>query len=212
MQQGPPVIQVQCFIDEFSPTEPYYSHDQGEASMLCRQRNRHMGQVKLLLSEIDFLTDFARQGDIIVYVGAADGMHMPTLASMFKGLNLQWHLFDPARFSQQVMDWQKQNKESVHVYNREFTDQDTAMFASSQNVLFISDIRTSNRAENNNTEPGDDAVMQNQMMQMQWVLDMQPRACCLKFRGAYDYTEETRSFQYLKGQLRLQVMMVMTMM
>jgi hypothetical protein len=70
-------------------------HDADRLTNYFRQVNQHKGQLKLLLSEIDFLTDFARHGDTVVYAGATCGSHLPILARMFKDLRLSWHLFDP---------------------------------------------------------------------------------------------------------------------
>jgi hypothetical protein len=65
-------------IDDGSPVEPYMhaewsQHNADRLMNYFRQVNQHKGQLKLLLSEIDFLTDFARHGDTVVYAGAACG-------------------------------------------------------------------------------------------------------------------------------------------
>ena len=160
------------FITDASPTEPYHSSS-SLLSDLCRQKNRHMGQVKLLLSEIDFLTDFAiNRGTVIVYVGAADGMHIPTLDRMFMDLRLQWRLYDPSPFSQNVLDWQKRNPDRVKVHTRVFTDEDTAAYASldQEEVLFICDIRTLGAGR---AQPGDEEVMLNQVLTVHLLLAYQ---------------------------------------
>ncbi len=50
-------------------------------------------------------------------------------------------------------------------------------------------------------------IMENQKMQEEWVLQMNPRACCLKFRGAFYYkrTGLFQEFRYLDGDLHIQV-------
>ena len=53
-----------------------------------KYKNLHWGQRKLLLSEIDFLTDFIdlsknKQKILIIYAGAADGKHISLLSKMF---------------------------------------------------------------------------------------------------------------------------------
>jgi len=165
----------------------------------------HKGQIKLLLSEIDFLTSFAEPGDTIVYAGAADGWHIPTLDAMFQPLRLRWRLFDPSQFRQEVYGWRKSSGGRVSVRRRIFTQEDAKYYGSNTvpRVLFISDIRTNE----DNAIPDDVQVMQNQAMQMEWVQAMQPAACSLKFRGPFDYerTKERRHFKYLEGTMNVQV-------
>lgn len=183
-------------IDDSSPTEPYHNPEQ---SSMCRAKNVHMGQAKLLLAEMDFLAQHASQGNLVVYAGAADGLHIPTLDAIFARLKLRWQLFDPEEFSLRVKKWQATDPERIRVFRQGFS---ADAFLRSQGgeeeeeVLFISDIRSSGGR--------DEAIMRDQATQMAWVLQMQPKACCLKFRGPYDYTEETRYFDYLDGKMRLQ--------
>lgn len=40
----------------------------------------HCGQLKLLCMETAFLTEHASAGDVVVYVGGGNGVHLPTLA------------------------------------------------------------------------------------------------------------------------------------
>ena len=58
----------------------------------------HWGQRKLLLSEIQFITLYWDNLDvpipILVYAGAAPGLHIPFLSQMFP--EAEFHLYDPA--------------------------------------------------------------------------------------------------------------------
>jgi hypothetical protein len=201
----PALFPLLC-IHNASPTLEY--NPESGAKMLCRLLNRHMGQMKLLISEIDFLSNLARAGDLVVYAGAADGAHIPTLDCMFQHLRLTWHLFDPSRFSTQVMQWMTANRDRVFIYRRCFHSQDAMYFKQVGTVLFICDIRTKQDHSNSKSVPDDSHVMSNQMAQMEWVRLMDPVACCLKFRGTFNYAEEAgakyRHFQYLRGELRVQ--------
>jgi hypothetical protein len=58
-------------ITRESPTR-HYSRDR------LRQEPLHAGQMKLLLSEIEFLTPFFGKRFVVVYAGAAPGVHMPS--------------------------------------------------------------------------------------------------------------------------------------
>jgi hypothetical protein len=164
-----------------------------------------MGQMKLLISEIDFLSDFARHGDTVVYAGAADGRHIPTLDGMFASLKLCWNLFDPARFSHPVMAWSRDCRDRVCVFRRCFGDADAIYYKGFRRVLLISDIRSNHHEKEDH--PDDACIMQDQEWQMQWVKLMEPEACCLKFRGPFGYAEceRYRHFNYMDGELRLQV-------
>jgi hypothetical protein len=98
--------------------EPYVhaewsQHDADVLTNYFRQVNQHKGQLKLLLSEIDFLTNFARHHDTVVYAGAECGSHLPILARMFKDLQLSWHLFDPSPFDKSVYDWQESCRQQL---------------------------------------------------------------------------------------------------
>jgi hypothetical protein len=178
-----------------------------------RQKNKHMGQLKLLISEIDFLTDYAEDGFTIVYAGAADGRHIPVVDSMFKCLNLRWELYDPSPFHREVNTWSSMFKRRVTLYNDIFRDGDAAKYAGREDVLFLSDIRTNepkrgsaahaDGKEGRRNAPDDDNVMHNEMMQLKWVQTMQPVACCLKFRGKFEYGKG-ETFEYIDGELRMQ--------
>ncbi len=50
-----------------------------EYSQHVRWKNRHWGQLKLLLSEIEFLTPYYECNYLVVYAGAAPGVHVPIL-------------------------------------------------------------------------------------------------------------------------------------
>ena len=81
--------------DGHHPTRKY-EHDKFTASVL------HWGQLKLLMSEIDFLTEYMSQCLLnplgqhkckIIYAGASPGHHLPALIKIFPG-NWEWELID----------------------------------------------------------------------------------------------------------------------
>ena len=143
----------------------------------CRIHNKHKGQIKLLLYEIDFLCTYAKKGCTVVYAGAAGGWHIPTLDAMFFPLQLKWKLYDPSAFHPDVYRWKRQNSDRVQVLNTIFTGIDAMKLQATKDVLFISDIRT--KSEDDDRAPGDPSVMENQQVQMDWVQKMQPLACSL---------------------------------
>lgn len=193
-------------IDSKSPTIPY--EEDSLAVLECKHKNIHKGQLKLLVGEISFLTQFARCFDTVLYVGAADGLHIPVLDTMFKHLQLRWILFDPCSFHWTVLNWCQQNASRVSLHNTVFTMQHAEELrgACSAKLLFISDIRIVDLCnERGCFFPSDEQVMKDQDMQMNWVLCMQPTACSLKFRSAFHFDDhKTTSFRYLDGILHVQ--------
>lgn len=88
-----PMAQLPTAVTDLPATLPYRPD-------VYRQRTAlHIGQRKLLLSEVDFLTDYARKGDTVVYAGSAPGIHLPYLASLFHSKALRFELYDPRKFS-----------------------------------------------------------------------------------------------------------------
>ena len=156
----------------------------------------HHGQRKLLVNEVAFLTTHApdhscsRLGDhdhgIVVYAGAAPGVHIIELARLFP--DLQFHLYDPREFLEELC---KMN--NVKCYQSWFTEEIAAKYAD-LDVLFISDIRT-----------GLDDIIDNMMDQMKWCKAMRPRMASLKFRLPYcTETNKINAVIYFDGDLRLQ--------
>ena len=163
----------------------------------------HVGQRKLLLSEVDFLIDHAREGDTVVYAGAAPGIHIPFLASLFEVKHLHFELYDPRAFEIGESDGAGNGGRSdgydINAYQEFFTDETAQKYAGRDDVLFVSDIRTGN---DDGSFPSENMVVDDMMAQMRWVRSMNPRAAMLKFRLRYNHDEP---FEYLAGEPRLQI-------
>lgn len=154
----------------------------------------HIGQRKLLMSEVDFLTDYARSGDTIVYAGSAPGIHMPFLASLFRAYGLRFELYDPRRFVLRGA-----GRDRITPHQEYFTDDTARKYRGRDDVLFISDIRSKVAGETG--EKNEDRISEDMAMQRRWVTTMNPRAAMLKYRPRYASTGE---FEYLDGSVRLQ--------
>lgn len=172
----------------------------------------HIGQRKLLLNEILFLTNYGHLSDIVVYAGAAPGIHINYLASLFP--NHTFHLWDPNPFDDSLCHKDhKDNKlkynKKIKIYNEYFTN-DTAKIYKNDNVIFWSDIRTvGDNIEND--------VVENMKMQAKWHKKTNAVMSMLKFRLPYvvpsdlpegiDSSKETdqNSYTYLDGEIQLQV-------
>ena len=168
---------------------------------------RHYGQRKLLMSEIEFLTIHAQDGDTVVYAGGAPGSHVARLMNMFASLNLQFVLVDPA-FSD-IPDGDRPRGGNCRCIARYFelgasgsTNENEAMhwFPLKDKVLFVSDIRT-NTSEEPDGKPTPEDVERDMQRQLAWVDAMRPRAGMLKFRLPWMPT----AVRFLPGEIRLPV-------
>jgi len=110
------------------------------------------GQLKLLVGELEFLTECRERGETdgasVVYVGAASGEHIHILVRMFPEI-AEWRLHDGAKSSFESED----KPPNVHVV-KEFSDDDQARLFANEiagrdgPVIFVSDIRTGTEEEN----------------------------------------------------------------
>lgn len=155
----------------------------------------HVGQIKLLYSEILYLTKCAKEGNKVLYIGAAQGVHIPMLADMFP--TLSFDLWDPGKFR---FEYRKQ----IRVFNKFFTDEEARKYvAEGKNILFISDIRNLAIAKctgENSFKDMDKIIVEDMNKQMNWVKIIQPRYCYLKFRLPY----QAGSMPYFGGTIYLQ--------
>lgn len=160
----------------------------------------HLGQMKLLLSEVFFLLKYQHEKDILVlYVGAADGYHTHYMARMFP--QYKFHLYDKRDFHKIYTDQPQSNIELYHMY---FTDDDAKYYLSQKyKILFMCDMRDLDiRTEKlkDNKSGIDDLVMNDMKMQMAWAKTMKPLATYLKFRLPYDVP----TMEYFDGSIYLQ--------
>src|SRR3989337_580684 len=96
-------------------------------------REIHLGQLKLLITELMFLSKKSEKGNKVVYVGAAEGYHTAKLADMFPQLTFE--LWDPGKFT--VL-----KRDNIKIFNAFFTTKNAQDYAhEGNNILFISDIR-----------------------------------------------------------------------
>lgn len=151
----------------------------------------HWGQRKLLMSEIQFFTEYSRDGDIVVYAGAAPGTHIKKLSQLFP--QLKFVLVDPADFTVKEND-------KIKICQTYFTDEFAGQFSGRENILFISDIRS--------VDPHrypehivNEKIMEDMMNQMRWHQIIKPRYSLLKFRFPWN----DNSTLYLDGKNYLQV-------
>jgi cap2 methyltransferase len=121
-------------------TAQYYRRGNEERTLV------HWGQRKLLLAEIEFLTQHGHLADTVVYAGAAPGTHLAMLALLFPKHKL--HLYDPAPFNPHLVNASALPNSKVYLHQEMFTDEVAAGWApevnESKRVLFVCDIRSAN--------------------------------------------------------------------
>ena len=172
----------------YAPRRPYQERMPNEYRSI-----RHQGQRKLLMSEIELLTLASdRSPLLVVYAGAAQGIHIPLLADMFPWCT--FHLYDPASFARVL-----HGRRGVRLFNRLFTDEDARGYACGEEegrrIVFISDIRTGI----------DEArVWMDMQSQRRWVELVRPAWSSLKFRLPWGW-HPGQSVEYLEGDIYLPV-------
>ena len=148
----------------------------------------HWGQLKLLLSEWDFLNStkdvWSAHDTVVIYAGAADGAHIPILASLFPSIRA-WFLFDGRVFAPGIA-----HEHKIHAFSGRdgfVTDETVKKFkalSKGSKVLYISDIRS---------DPTEALVKAEMTNQARWGIKMDAEAMLLKFRPPYYIAKEARS-------------------
>lgn len=144
-------------LSDIAPRRPYRKIPHHHRTV------NHWGQRKLLLSEIEFLTEHGSPGCIVIYAGAAPGTHIPYLVKLFPEVQT-FVLYDPA-------DFNVTNSERIEVNQGFFTDEVASRLKErfrNDSVLFISDIRTADPKVMSEEEV-EENVVSDMTMQMGWV-------------------------------------------
>lgn len=153
-------------------------------------KSEHWGQRKLFLTELYFLTKYGHLSNIVVYAGAAPGQSKKYLSELFP--NHIFYLYDPADFKVKASETRK-------LFNQYFTN-DTAKEWRGKNVLFITDIRSSNIESAKTVYEHSTIVEENMKWQEEWINIMQPAMSMIKFR--LPWTDGTT--KYFDGEIMIQ--------
>lgn len=178
-----------CLKTEYDP----------HAAQKLRNTNKHMGQRKLLLSEIQLLTEHYASGGRhpkVVYVGAAPGTHLLLLSELFP--NTQFVLYDGARFDPDLI-----GKRMFDLRTTFFTDEICKALMveselSGKPILLVSDIRSDGGG--GGAASFEQQVMWDMLSQKRWVQLIHPLLSLLKFRLPYTLGRDS-SVPYLQGKL-----------
>jgi hypothetical protein len=163
----------------------------------------HWGQLKLLLSEMEFFNRLRDMdmldGRTVVYVGAASGEHTPLLVSMYPGVK-RWLLFDGARFSEtlRTIAAQPPGKIELAEGKRGFVTDDTVralakrLADAGERVLYLNDMRLSN---------DNASVHANMVQQARWGVHLRAEAMLLKLRFPFLEDDGSLAHQVSRKEL-----------
>ncbi len=148
----------------------------------------HWGQLKLMLTEVEFLTLVLKENPTLpiymIYAGAAPGNHILYLSELFPTVHFE--LYDPNNF-------QIQDTDMIKTHVQFFRDEDAKQWnVSDKYVVFVSDIRTEPATE--------EMVMRDMEMQKGWYQMMNPELSMFKFRLPWS----PGSTPYLEGEIYIQ--------
>lgn len=176
-------------ITDNSPKLKYRARSKEE------KKSVHWGQRKLLLSEVQFFTIYHdtvnNPNPIVVYAGAAPGIHFRILSAMFP--HFTFHLYDPSKFSPSI-----NGLRNVHIYQQIFTDGDAQRWAGRKDVYFISDIRSADyrKLSARETEQG---ISDDMQAQLRWYRIINPIKGLLKFHLPYPDQWHEPTYEYPDG-------------
>jgi hypothetical protein len=155
---------------------------------------RHAGQLKLLLAEIEFLTPYKTMNYTVIYAGAAPGLHIPRLASMFPAM--RFVLIDPMPFA-------CSDDSNIQIIRDYMTNRLAVVLRQTHpNILFISDVRIGPSSSKESERDHQLRIQCDMYDQMGWHEILDPVASMLKFRLPWDL--KARSV-YLAGTIHLPV-------
>jgi hypothetical protein len=177
--------------------DPATPRIQYETRKLQIKRTLHWGQLKLMLTEIEFIilamkqqieeSRFIYDRIYLIYAGAAPGNHIRYLQKLFP--NVQFELYDPNRFA-------IKSHKNINLHNRLFTNEDAKYWTTSNHpdkyIIFCSDIRREPATESN--------VKLDMGLQLSWWEIMSPELTMFKFRLPW----HTGNTEYPKGDIYLQ--------
>lgn len=201
---------------------PNYKELEFKPEFYTEFKTEHLGQRKLLISEIEFITLYGNLSKKILYIGAGPGIHIPYLSSLFP--THKFILWDPVfsnkkmenenikmfnirienikKFEENIAKFDRSN--FIEIHTKIFTDKDAELYTN-DNFLFISDIRTISNIEEIDIKNKD--VEENMRLQEKWVEIIKPTMSMLKFKLPFSEINKKKIFteyKYLDGDLYIQ--------
>ena len=145
----------------------------------------HLGQRKLLLTEVYFLTNHGDLSNNVIYIGAAPGHHIEFLSALFP--KHTFYLYDPRDFA-------IQESPNIMIFQKYFKLNDVEKM---DNFILISDIRQDVKVKSMTQDEICSIVMEDMELQKNWVITLKPKVSLLKFRIPLFCD----TYEYLEGEL-----------
>ncbi|CAD2219977.1 Poly A polymerase regulatory subunit, putative [Angomonas deanei] len=191
-------------LSDESPPKVYEPSEASDWKKLT-VKGLHYGQRKLLLSEVEVLTvlnsspSLGGRPILVVYAGAAPGLHIPFLCTMFPQIKMV--LIDPAPFSGNL---QKLSEDSngpiLELINDVCTDELCIRlsrdYGETYYILFISDIRTGNPSGMKTNVEHTKMMEMDNNLQKSWCFSIRADAALLKFHPPYPAVTDKSSPAY----------------
>lgn len=162
------------------------------------------GQLKLLFSEIRFLTcgveihNSPKEKYLFLYIGSGKGFHLPILMDMYEKYDIEWHFFDPNGHCKELYNLAETNKK-IKIHDTLFLEDNMEYYKNiTRKLLFVSDIRT----DENNVVTSKNVIFDNQL-QNTFLKTLKPSFSLLKGRVPFP-GEYFEPFEIPVGQSYLQ--------
>ena len=192
-------IPFSTHLTRFNKTATY------DSKLTLAEQNKHFGQTKLLMSEIQLLTMYyknnPKSNPVIIYIGAAPGIHLEYLKYLFP--KVKFILYDGAPFHRKLQGAVFDDTYELH--NEFFTDEKCKelkkrLVKPDVDILFVSDIRLGGKTK----KLFEEQVARDNELQLGWVKILKPKYSLLKFRLPY-FLKHGQSLSYVKGKAMFQI-------
>lgn len=187
-------------LADAAPRVPYQNNAATASFEKPLLKGLHFGQRKLMLSEVEFCVEVARQMEarykaaagakkaLIVYAGAACGLHLPFLFSMFPAFDFV--LIDPAPFCAQVKEIAARDESCVLELIEDICTPELCLrlrrsYCETHDIYLVSDIRSGQPTGMSLNQEHTDMIQQDNNTQREWCFSLEVQAAMLKFHPPY---------------------------
>ena len=206
-----PIENCSLFFEQLKERTKYLNDEKRNSDFLrVKCSIPHIGQRKLLMTEVWFLSKYNLQNikkrknpPVMVYPGAAQGLHIMYLAKLFP--NVEFHLYDMTRYDYNLRDNNIRPK-NVTLHQQLFLDEESTFWAekrkNGREIYLVSDIRALSKSDNT-IEKKENVVNVDNLLQYKWIEEIRPVSAMIKWRIPFTNGESFR-YKYLDGEILLQ--------
>ncbi len=175
--------------------------------------------LRLLSTELQFLNLYylpsnVEEKSILIYIGAAPGVHLAKLIQCYP--ELEYHLYDSQPFSKELKEYSNNTDDTKIVFfEQNFGYDDISRYQGIQREIYVitdfenrhipSDLtikREPNKEIKSKLAAEKEKIINDDMLlQMEWMKQLRPKMAYLKFRlpHYYEGVSTTRYFEYFTG-------------